>query len=183
VQKANGMPAVGGPADERGFPMAHLKETLFIDTPVASLDSIVGDYRQMPRFWVGLSEPESMVGGPGAGGEAKFTQLMMGVHMHLHMRTTEERHETDGSTFWRWEFEGTTSGFITCLHQPKDGGTQITTDFEYTVPGAVLGKIADRVLVERIQKRDFRHSLETLKLLAESAGQKEPLGASVASAE
>jgi hypothetical protein len=153
--------------------MAHLQETLFIDTPVAALDGIVGDFRQMPKFWVGISEPKDLVGGPGAGSEAKFTQLMMGVHLHLTMRTTEERHDPDGSTFWRWEFDGTSSGYLTCHHQPKDRGTQITTDFEYTVPGSVLGKIADRVLVERMQKRDFRHSLESLKVLAETGADTE----------
>jgi hypothetical protein len=148
--------------------MAHLQETLFIDVPVAVLDGIVGDLRQMPRFWVGMSDPEKTEGGVGLGSKAEFTQLMMGVHLHETNTVTEERHDADGSSFWRWELTGTSAGWVTCLHQPKDGGTQITTDFEYTVPGSVLGKIADRLLVERMQKRDFRHSLENLKTLAES---------------
>lgn len=45
----------------------------------------------------------------------------------------------------------------------------ITTDFDYTLPGSVLGKVADRLLIEKMQGRDFRHSLENLKLLAETA--------------
>lgn len=148
--------------------MAHFEESLYIEAPVATLDEIVGDLRQLPKFWVGLSEPEDLTGEKGIGSQAKFTQLLMGVHMHLTMRIAKEDHESDGATVWRWEFEGTTSGWLNCRHTPKDGGTQITTEFEYSVPGSVLGKVADRVLFERLQKRDFRHSLENLKVLAES---------------
>jgi hypothetical protein len=36
------------------------------------------------------------------------------------------------------------------------------------VPGSVLGKVADRLLIEKRQKRDFESSLENLKLLAEA---------------
>jgi uncharacterized membrane protein len=154
--------------------MAHLQETLYINVPVAALDGVVGDLTNLPTFWVGASEPRELTGNPGLGARCKYTQLMMGVHLQLDMRITEERHEEGGGTFWRWEFEGTTSGYLTCHHEPKDGGTQISTDFEYTVPGAVLGKIADRVLVERMQKRDFRHSLENLKEYAEAAATKQP---------
>jgi coenzyme Q-binding protein COQ10 len=58
---------------------------------------------------------------------------------------------------------------MTCHHVPKNGGTQITTEFDYTVPGSVLGKVADRLLIEKLQRRDFQHSLENLKLLVEES--------------
>jgi hypothetical protein len=82
-------------------------------------------------------------------------------------RTIGERHNEDGSTDWRWEFEGTTSGSIACHHEPVEGGTRITTDFEYSVPGSVIGRAADRLLLEKRMRRDFENSLENLKLLAE----------------
>ncbi len=46
-------------------------------------------------------------------------------------------------------------------HNP-DGST------DWRLPGSVLGKVADRLVVEKMQSRDFRHSLENLKLLAEA---------------
>jgi uncharacterized membrane protein len=149
--------------------MAHLKEILFIDAPVDRVDSIVRDPRQMPNFWVGMSDPERIVGDGGPGTEVAFTQLMMGVHVHTTTKTIEERHDAQGGTHWRWEFEGTTSGWLTCHHEPQGAGTQITSEMEYSVPGSVLGKVADRLVIERRQRRDFRHSLENLKMLAETS--------------
>jgi len=148
--------------------MAHLNATLLINAPVDLVNAIVRDPHNWPKFQVGMSEPERVFGDGGPGTKAEYAILMMGVHLHVVQRTIEERHDPDGSTFWRWELEGTTSGWITCLHKPHGDGCQITTDFEYTVPGSVLGKVADRLLIEKRQKRDFESSLENLKLLAEA---------------
>ena len=93
--------------------------------------------------------------------------LVLGVRTHMIERTIEERHNEDGSTDWRWEFEGASSGWLTCHHEPKEGGAETTTDFEYTVPGSVVGKAADRLLLEKRMRRDFENSLENLKLMVE----------------
>ncbi len=148
--------------------MAHLKESLFINAPVAQIDAIVRDPRQWPNFWVGMSEPGRIDGDGGPGTKVEFDLHMLGVRMHETDETLEERHNPDGSTDWRWKFEGSTSGHLACHHQPDKEGTTITTEFEYSLPGSVLGKIADRLVIEKMQSRDFRHSLENLKLLAEA---------------
>jgi coenzyme Q-binding protein COQ10 len=147
--------------------MAHLTKTLFINVPVGELDAVVRDPRQWSRFWVGMSEPERVFGDGSPGTKAEFTMLVLGVRTRMIDRTVEERHNDDGSTDWRWEFEGTTSGWLTCHHAPKDNGTQITTEFEYSVPGSVIGKAADRLLLEKRMRRDFENSLENLKLMVE----------------
>ena len=149
--------------------MAHLKESLFIKAPVEKIDGIVRDARQLPNFWVGAGEPSKIDGDGGPGTVVEYTLLMMGVHLHQIQRTAEERHDPNGSTHWRWEFEGTSSGWLTCDHVPEGEGTQITTEFEYTMPGSVLGKVADRLFIEKRESRDFRHSLENLRLLAEGS--------------
>jgi hypothetical protein len=149
--------------------MAHLKESLFINVPVEHLDRIVRNPRQWSNFWVGMSEPESIEGDGGPGTIVAFDLTMMGMHLKETERTVEERHNPEGSTDWRWDFEGTSRGWMTCHHEPKDGGTEITTEFDYTLPGSVIGKVADRMIVEKIQSRDFHSSLENLKLLAEGS--------------
>jgi coenzyme Q-binding protein COQ10 len=148
--------------------MAHLSTTMQINAPVEVLNAIVRDPHNWPKFQVGMGEPERVFGDGGPGTKVEFTQLMMGVKLRLVQRTIEERHDPDGSTFWRWELEGTAPGWITCHHQPHGDGCQITTNFEYAVPGSVLGKVADRLLIERRERRDFESSLENLKLLAEA---------------
>ncbi len=147
--------------------MAHLSQTLLIHTSVAELDSIVKDPLQWSRFWVGMSEPERVFGDGSPGTKSEFSMLLLGVRAKMIERTIEERHNDDGSTDWRWEFEGATSGTISCHHEPVEEGTKITTEFEYTVPGSVIGKAADRLLLEKRMRRDFENSLENLKLMAE----------------
>jgi coenzyme Q-binding protein COQ10 len=147
--------------------MAHLSHSLPINVPVREVDAIVKDPQQWSRFWVGMSEPERVFGDGSPGTKAEFTMLLMGVRTHMIERTIEERHNDDGSTDWRWEFEGTTCGSIACHHEPTEAGTRITTEFEYSVPGSVIGRAADRLLVEKRMRRDFENSLENLKLMAE----------------
>jgi coenzyme Q-binding protein COQ10 len=147
--------------------MAHLTESLFIDAPVDRVDDIVRDPGQWPKFWVGMEEPDRIDGDGGPGTKVQFNLYMMGVRMHETEETVDEKHNADGSTDWRWKFDGTTSGWLTCHHEPIGDGTTITTEFDYTLPGSVLGKVADRLVIEKMQSRDFRHSLENLKLLAE----------------
>jgi len=158
--------------------MAHLSHTLSINTPVQDVDAIVKDPHQWPRFWVGMSEPKRVFGDGSPGTKAEFTMHVLGVPMSMIERTLEERHNDDGSTDWRWGIEGTTSGWITCHHQPKDGGTEIHSEFEYSVPGSLFGKAADRLLLEKRMRRDFENSLENLKLMAE-LGVSTPAAASV----
>jgi coenzyme Q-binding protein COQ10 len=157
--------------------MAHLKHGLLVHIPVDKLDAIVRDFHRWPEFTVGMSESARVFGDGGPGTKAELTQLMMGVHLNLIYRTTDERHNPDGSTDWRWEFEGGASGWMTCHHQPRGGDAETTTELDYTVPGSVLGKVADRLLIEKRFRRDFENSLENLKLLAESTAAAPPAAA------
>jgi ribosome-associated toxin RatA of RatAB toxin-antitoxin module len=147
--------------------MAHLNKTMLINVSVGELDAVVKDPQQWPRFWVGMGGPERVFGDGSPGTKAEFTMLLMGVRTHMIDRTVVECHNDDGSTDWRWEFEGASSGWLTCHHEPKEGGTEITTDFEYSVPGRLLGKAVDRLLLEKRMRRDFENSLENLKLMVE----------------
>lgn len=147
--------------------MAHLTKTMTYNVPVGDLDAAVRDPRDWPRFWVGLSEPHRVFGDGSPGTKAEFTMHLMGVGAHTVFRTIEERHGDDGSTLWRWDFEGAIPGSLTCHHRPRDGHTETTTEMEYSVPGRVFGAAADRLLFEKRMRRDMENSLENLKLLVE----------------
>jgi len=42
---------------------------------------------------------------------------------------------------------------------------------EYTIPGKALGKIANRLVIERMQEKSAHQSLENLKMLCESESE------------
>ena len=147
--------------------MAQLRQTLEIAVPVSRLDEIVRDPHQWARFWVGMGEPDRVFGDGAPGTKVEMTVLFMGVRMRMIERTIEERHNEDGSTDWRWQMEGALTATLSCHHAPRGEGSEITTEFDYTMPGSVLGKVADRLLLEKRMRRDFENSLENLKLMAE----------------
>jgi hypothetical protein len=148
--------------------MAHLVQTFFVNVPTPVFDETVKDPRNWPSFWVGMSEPERVFGDGGPGTKAEFTQLMMGMKFRIVDRTVEERHNDDGSSDWRWEFEGTMTGSLSCHHEPRNNGTAVTTTFDYTIPGSVLGQFADKLFFEKRLRHDFEDSMDNLKLFAET---------------
>ena len=60
------------------------------------------------------------------------------------------------------------SGELCCHHEPADTGIDVKTTFDYTIPGSILGKVADRVFLEKRVRRDFEDSMDNLKLFAET---------------
>lgn len=148
--------------------MADIKHTMFVNTSVDALDAIVRDFHRWSEFVVGMSGPTRVFGDGGPGTKAEFTTSVMGVQRRMVYRTVEERHNPDGSTDWRWDIEGAAWGWQTCRHEPRDEGIEVTTEYDYGLPGSVFGKVADRLLFEKRMRRDFEESLENLKLLAET---------------
>jgi hypothetical protein len=149
--------------------MAHLTHADHFSVTPDALDDLVRDPRRTPEYWVGFSGPNRLFGDGGPGTKAEYSLETMGARQRLVSRTIEERHNPDGSTDWRWQFEGAISGWLACHHQPREDGVDTTTEFEYTLPGGVLGRVFDSLVVEKRVRRDFEDSLENLKLLAEAS--------------
>jgi hypothetical protein len=149
--------------------MTHLTYGFHVGVPVESFDELVKDPRSWPRFWVGMDGSPRVFGDGSPGTKAEFYQHMMGVRMRMLDRTIEERHNPDGSTDWRWQFEGPVTGTISCHHQPGEGGTDVTTSFDYAVPRRLGGRVTDRVILEKRMRLDFQDSMDNLRLLAESS--------------
>ena len=51
---------------------------------------------------------------------------------------------------------------------PEGQGTRVTMRFEYEMPGGGVGKLFDRLVVERMNAQNLERSLENLKRLLES---------------
>jgi coenzyme Q-binding protein COQ10 len=148
--------------------MAHFVYDFHVGMSVGDFDGLVKDPRTWPEFWVGMDGSPRVFGDGSPGTKAEFYQHMMGMRMRMVDRTLEERHNPDGSSDWRWQFEGPLTGSITCHHAPAGDGTDVSTTFDYDVPRRVGGRVTDRVLLERRMRHDFEDSMDNLRLLAES---------------
>lgn len=150
--------------------MAHLKDSILINAPVQKVDAVVGDPHKWATFMTGMSEPEKISGDGGVGTVAEHSMaLMWGIRRPATTKVTEEWHPPDGSTYWRWEQEGTAPAWWTCHHQPREGQTVATSELEYTLPWGMVGKAMDRLFVAGSQRRHMRRTMENVKRLAEES--------------
>jgi coenzyme Q-binding protein COQ10 len=164
------VPPFGGGLPEEEVTMGHLKQSVHISAPVDRVVKYSEDPNNWHTFMVGMSEPDRITGDIGAvGTQVEFKISMAGVHMQETCRTTEDRHDPDGAGHWRGEFAGSMSGWMTMDFKPENGGALVTQEMEYTAPGGVLGKVADRLVFEKKQEGDMLQSLENLKLLMEKS--------------
>jgi uncharacterized membrane protein len=147
--------------------MGHLVSSIHINAPVDRVWEYTHDPHHWATFMVGMSEPAKITGAGAVGSEVELTVLLAGVHLHETVRSLEDRLDPDGSAHWRAAITGASSGWMTWDYKPEIGGTLVTEEWEYTVPGSVLGKVVNHLIFEKMQERDTRHSLETLKLLME----------------
>ena len=148
--------------------MAHLKDNIFIAAPPEKVHAFAADVQKWHVWYLGLGEAESVEGDNSPGTVIKQSYMFMGVHIPITTKIIENSTDAAGGWHWRAENEGSLAGWQNWDYTPKDGGTQVDVEIEYAVPGSVLGKVADRLFVERSQERALRHTLENLKELTET---------------
>lgn len=149
--------------------MGHIKDSIHIDAPVEKVDKFTDDPNNWPTFMEGMGAPDKITGDGGVGTVVEFTLLFAGVHLRETSRIVEVRRNPDGGGHVRYDIVGAMPASQTWDLKPENGGTLISMEMEYTLPGSVLGKVADRLVGEKMSERDIHHSLENLKLLMESS--------------
>ncbi len=150
--------------------MTHLHKTILIHAPVDKVYALARDPNRWATWYVGLSEPEKVTGDGGVGTVSEHYYLMAGMRFPVTSEVLEDRSGPEGAQ-WKGKIIGPLAGEHTWTYTPHNGNTEVTADIEYTVPGKALGKIADRLIIERMTERSLEQTLENLKLLCEgSAG-------------
>jgi len=64
--------------------------------------------------------------------------------------------------------EGMLSGRARWELTPEGDATRLTTTFDYALPGSVFGKIADALIVKRMNGKSLEEALHNFKELVES---------------
>ena len=137
--------------------VAKVESTIQIDAPPEQVLETVLDTPATPE-WAPSLEKVWDVQGYGAGCTYKWQYKMGGASFEGSAEITEASPEriilkTSGGIPSTWVYELTQA----------DGGTQLNLSIDYTVPGSILGAIADKLLVERQNKKEINQSLANLK--------------------
>ena len=147
--------------------MAHIKKSVLIHAPVEKVYALARDPKRWPTWFVGMGEIEKLTGAGEVGTVAEFTYVMAGMHFPVTTKVLEDQLGPQGAR-WKGTIEGPLAGEQTWTYTPKGGDTEVAVDLEYTVPGKALGKIADRLIIERTQDRSADQTIENLKRLCEA---------------
>jgi hypothetical protein len=147
--------------------MTHIHKTNLIHAPIEKVYPFSRDPQRWNDWWVGLSAPDEIKGNGEPGTIIKHHYKMAGINFPVTSTVLEDKFGPKESR-WKGKFEGPIAGEHTWTYTAKGDETEVVLDLDYTVPGKALGRIADRLLLERLQEKAMDHTIENLKLLCEA---------------
>ncbi len=146
--------------------MAQIRRDILINAPLQQVFDMIYDFESIPKWMVGMEEVRNISPGErGQGSTFEWTYNMTGIKFSgssrivaldaLQKAVVESTGGIDSTWTWTYAAEG--------------AGTRLACALEYTVPGSGLGKIADKLVVERTNAKNLEKSLENIKALTEGA--------------
>jgi len=147
-----------------GIEMTTLERSILINAQVDAIQAITDDARRLPEWYAGIEQakPDDLF--PEPGGKVDLVYKAAGVTFNL-TQTALERDPGRGGVN---QMEGMITGTNRMTFAPEGEGTRVTMRFEYEMPGGGVGKLIDRLVVERMNAQNLERSLERLKSLLES---------------
>jgi uncharacterized membrane protein len=143
--------------------MTTLERNVFINASADAIQAISDDARRLPEWYAGIEKAEPDDVFPEPGGKVDLVYKAAGVTFNL-IQTSVERVAGQAGVN---RMEGMITGTNRMTFRPEGEGTRVTLSFEYEMPGGGVGKLVDRLLVERMNAQNLEKSLENLKALAE----------------
>jgi coenzyme Q-binding protein COQ10 len=143
--------------------MATVERSILIDASTDTIDAIALDGNRLPEWYVGIEQatPDDLY--PEVEGRVSLVYKAAAVTFNLTLTVRELARGHHIS----YQMSGMMVGTQEWSYAPEGGKTRLTAQVEYDMPGGVLGKIADKLVVERVNTRNLEESLENLKALVE----------------
>lgn len=138
--------------------MAKIEKTIFINAPVERVFAFMARPENLPEIWPSLQEVRNVQPLPNGGYRYDWTYKMAGVRVEGHAEWTEfveNQRIVD-------ENEGGIPSTFVWIYQPEGAGTRVSVSVDYTIPGAVVGKLAEP-MVHKMNEREAETVLANLK--------------------
>ena len=143
--------------------MTILKKSIVINASTQAIEAISLDPSRTPDWYAGIKSLQPDAVYPQAGGSADIVYKSAGVTFKL--KTTVL--EFEQGRLFAHKMEGMMAGTYHTTFQPEGNATKVTMRFDYEMPGAALGKVLDKLVVERMNAKNLEKSLSNLKSLVE----------------
>lgn len=141
--------------------MARIEKSVLINaSPEAVWDfGLAAD--AIPQWFVGVAGVNVHGAYPDPGSALELVFSVPGVDFTVNLSmTVSEVNPYDSLIF---ALEGMASGVNAWYHQAQDGGVLLTNVIEYEIGGGILGRIADRLMVEKQVESQITQSLANYK--------------------
>ncbi len=143
--------------------MTRLERSIYIEGSTDDIDAVTLDPYRLPDWYAGVErvEPDDVF--PEPDGMVRMIYKAGPATLNIDM-TTLELERGDHALY---RMDGMMEGTTRWTHIPEGDGTRLEALFDYELPGGGLGKVADRLVVERMNVQNLEKSLENLKRLVE----------------
>ncbi len=138
--------------------MANIEKTILINAPVEKVFAFMAKPENLPEIWPSLQEVRNVQPLPNGGYAYDWTYKMAGFRFEGHAEWTEfvaNQRIVDKN-------EGGIPSTFIWTYRPEGGGTRVSVSVEYTIPGAVVGKLAEPV-IHKMNEREAETVLSNLK--------------------
>lgn len=144
--------------------MAIVKRKIQINASPQATMTLLSDASRWPSWYPGMTSIDIMAPFPEKGGRVTFKVKSAGLSMPV----TETVVDYQPGGLHVLEMEGMLRGRARWELTSDGAGSLLTTTFDYSLPGGVIGKVADAVLVKRLNATSLEQALRNFKGLVEA---------------
>lgn len=139
--------------------MATVEREIVINRLPEQVAAYMDTARSWPEWFAGVQSAEPDAAHPAVGSAVKVAYKSMGTTFNLTMTLDEYQR----GRLANYQLAGMITGVNRFTLSPEGDGTRVHAFFDYDVPGGGLGKIFDKLVLERANAENLEKSLITLK--------------------
>jgi|SRR5436190_4786057 len=143
--------------------MANVQRSVAIKASPEEAMALLSDASRWPDWYPGMTEIHVAGPFPEKGGKATFKIKSAGISMQI----TETVLDYQPGKLQLLQMEGMLSGQARWELTPEGDGTALTTTFDYVLRRGVFGRVADALLVKRMNAKSLEEALHNFKALVE----------------
>ena len=143
--------------------MAIVQRTVQIKASPHETMALLSDASRWPDWYPGMTEVNIAAPFPAEGGKVAFKVKSAGISIPI----TETVLDYQPGKLQLLQMQGMLSGRARWELTAEGDGTRLATTFDYALPGGVFGKLADALIVKRMNGKTLEEALSNFKALVE----------------
>jgi len=146
--------------------MAKVSKKISINAPVSKVFNFITSPDNWTKYVTSLVDVKDVSSDDVKPGTTfRWTYRMLGMNFHGKGQVTENiRNKKFGM-----KMEGSFPITETYNFNSDDKGTELSVEVEYEMPGKIMSVVANKGLVEKINKKEAENVLDKIKLLCEES--------------